>query len=248
MTVFWQDERVLCRSLKHLALRKTMDALLVPDLLRIPPTALTLTGFREWVTSDEFPEKLRATFVDGEIYLDMSKEELETHAKVKTEVCRVLANISHELDTGDFYLDGVLITNDEAGVSNNADGTFVTYESLDAGRVRAVASVRHEDQFVELEGTPDWVMEIVSGSSVHKDTVRLRAAYHRARIPEFWLIDARDEEIDFRILLWRKSGYVSAPKRNGWQRSRVFGMEFRLERQPTKFGTWKYTLHVRPIQ
>lgn len=214
-------------------------------LLHIPPRAFTLAGFREWVESDDFPEKLRVTFLGGEIILDMSKEELETHAKVKAEVCRVLANVCHELDTGDLYLDGVLIVNEEADVSNKADGTFVSYESLLAGRVRAGQSVRVEGLFVELVGTPDWVMEIVSGSSVRKDTVRLRVAYHRARIPEFWLIDARGEEIDFKILLWRKSGYVAAPSRGGWQRSRVFGREFRLERRRTRLGTWKYTLYVR---
>src|SRR5262245_28023839 len=111
-------------------------------LLHIPPTAFTLAGFREWVKSDEFPEKLRVTFINGEIFLDMSKEELETHAKVKAETCRVLLNLNHELDLGDLYLDGVLVTNKKAKVSNNPDGTLVTYESLQTGRVRAVAGVR----------------------------------------------------------------------------------------------------------
>jgi Uma2 family endonuclease len=222
-----------------------------PDLtadglyLHIPQSAFTLAGFREWVKSDELPEKLRVTFIRGEIYLDMSKEELESHAKVKAETCRVLLNLNYELDLGDLYLDGVLVTNKLAGVSNNPDGILVSYEALESGRVRAVASKREEGQFVELLGTPDWLMEIVSGSSIHKDTVQLRSAYHRARIPEFWLIDARGEEIDFKILLWRASGYVAAPKRDGWQRSRVFGREFRLERRRTRLGTWKYTLHVR---
>jgi hypothetical protein len=213
--------------------------------LHIPRDAFTLAGFRKWVLSEEFPEKLRVAFVSGEIYLDMSKEELESHAKVKAETCRVLLNLNHELDLGDLYLDGVLVTNKKAKVSNNTDGLLVTYESLEAGRVRALASAREEGQFVELEGTPDWLMEIVSGSSVRKDTIRLRTAYHRARVPEFWLIDARGEEIDFKILLWRKAGDAAAPSKDGWQRSRVFGREFRLERRRTRLGTWKYTLHVR---
>src|SRR5262245_43285486 len=86
-------------------------------LLRIPPTAFTHAGFRDWVKSDDFPDKLRVTYVDGEIYLDMSKEELETHAAVKAEISRVLMNLVVELDLGRFYLDGVLISNVEAAVS-----------------------------------------------------------------------------------------------------------------------------------
>ena len=70
-------------------------------------------------------------------------------------------------------------------------------------------------------------------------------AYHRAGIPEYWIIDARGEEIDFHILHRRKSGYASAPARGGWQRSRVFGRSFRLDRKLDEFGLWEYTLHVK---
>jgi hypothetical protein len=51
--------------------------------LRIPRNAFSLKGFREWLLSDDLPEKLRVTLVDEEIYLDMSKEEIQTHALVK---------------------------------------------------------------------------------------------------------------------------------------------------------------------
>src|SRR6266851_8355078 len=64
--------------------------------LHIPRDAFTLNGFRAWVLSDEFPEKLRVTYVDQEIYLDMSKEELQTHAVVKAEISRVLLTLSRK--------------------------------------------------------------------------------------------------------------------------------------------------------
>jgi len=35
--------------------------------LVVPPEAHTLAGFREWVTSSEFPEKVRVHFSRGEI-------------------------------------------------------------------------------------------------------------------------------------------------------------------------------------
>ena len=55
-----------------------------------------------------------------------------------------------------------------------------------------------------------------------------------------------DQEIDFQILHWRKKGYVAAPQKGGWQRSRVFGYGFRLERQRDDMGLWDYTLQVQP--
>ncbi|MCI0463439.1 MAG: Uma2 family endonuclease [Gemmataceae bacterium] len=214
--------------------------------LRIPTSACSLAGFREWVKSDEFPDEVRATFVAGEIYLDMSKEELETHNKVKGEVGRVILNLNRDLDLGEYYGDGVLVSNEEAEVSNNPDGTFFTWKALDAGRVRLVPRTTAEGQYLEIEGSPDWVMEIISDSSIKKDSQKLREAYHRAGIAEYWLIDARGEEIEFQILHWRKKGYIAAPNKEGWQRSRVFGRGFRLERSRDKRGFYRYTLHIQP--
>lgn len=213
-----------------------------PDpCLRIPARAHTLPGFRAWVFSDEFPEKLRATYLSGEVYLDLSKEEIRTHAAVKAEVFGVLWNLNQTIDFGDIYV-GVRVTNQDAEVSNNPDGVAVLWESLDSGRVTYVAK---NDRELEIAGSPDWLLEIVSDGSVVKDTQELRAAYHRARIPEYWLIDARGPEIRFQILLWRKSGYVAASVRNGWQHSRVFGRSFRLTRRRDRRGAWKYRLLVK---
>ena len=43
------------------------------------------------------------------------------------------------------------------------------------------------------------MIEIVSDSSVAKDTRRLPAAYHKAGVGEFWLVDARGPETSFTI-------------------------------------------------
>jgi Uma2 family endonuclease len=213
--------------------------------LHVPASAFTIAGFRAWAKADDFPENVRVTFIDGEIYLDMSNEEIETHVAVKGEIGRVLMNLNRELKLGKFYADGVLVSNEQANVSNNPDGLFVTYDALRVARVELVPREDATGQYIEMTGTPDWVLEVVSLSSVGKDTRRLREAYHRAGIPEYWLVDARGEEIAFHILLHRKSGYAAAPLRDGWQRSRVFGWSFRLERQRDEMGLWEYTLHVR---
>ncbi len=101
-------------------------------------------------------------------------------------------------------------------------------------------------QYVELEGTPDWVLEVVSRSSVQKDTEWLRAAYHRAGIPEYWLIDAQYDEVSFQILRRRRDRYVAVASRDGWVRSTVFGRSFRLDRRKNRMGRWSYTLDVMP--
>src|SRR5947209_6682112 len=97
-----------------------------PGFFRVPKEAHTLTGFRHWVLSDDFPEKLRVTFLGGEVYLDMGKEEIRTHAAVKSEVARVLLGVIREADFGNLYINGVLISNEDAGVSNNPDMVAVS--------------------------------------------------------------------------------------------------------------------------
>jgi Uma2 family endonuclease len=162
------------------------------------------------------------------------------------EVSRVLLNLNREDQRGEFYGDGVLVTNEAAGVSNNPDGTFALAKSLRSGYVRFVPRAGEHSQYIEIEGTPDWVMEVASDSSVGKDTQQLHAAYHRAGIREYWLIDARGDEIVFLILYGRKTGYRATPVKDGWQQSRVFGRSFRLERQHDVLGFWEYTLQVQP--
>jgi Uma2 family endonuclease len=204
-----------------------------------------MEGFREWATADDFPERVRVTYLQGEVIVDTSKEDMEDHVDPKGEIIGVLRPLCKKLKIGKFYPDGLLVTNPEAGVSNNPDSLFFSYASLEAGRVRPVPKKRTEDKYRELEGSPDWVLEIVSDSSVNKDLVRLREAYHRAGILEYWVVDARKEELFFEILVRRKTGFVAVPVRDGWQHSRVFGRSFRLERVLDDYGLRDYTLHVR---
>src|SRR5262245_48425128 len=87
----------------------------------VPPSAYTLEGFRAWATSDDFPTRGRLSFLDKEIYVDMSPEKIETHNKVKTEVSRGIANLAVKHHLGEFYSDRTLITNVDAGLSTEPD-------------------------------------------------------------------------------------------------------------------------------
>jgi len=229
---------------------KPVGPFLVPGwdipLIYIPASAATHAGFRAWATSDAFPEKLRASFINREIVIDMSPEELETHNKVKTEVYRVVGGLIRGLDLGELFSDRTLVTNRAAGLSTEPDGTFVTWASFEANRVRLVPRQDRPGQYVELEGTPDWVKEVVSRSSVRKDTEWLRESYHRAGIPEYWLIDAQFEEVSFQILRRRRDRYVAVAARGGWYHSTVLGRSFRLQRRKNRLGRWTYSLEVAP--
>jgi Uma2 family endonuclease len=135
------------------------------------------------------------------------------------------------------------VTNVEAEVSNNPDMVAVFWESLDKGVVHYLRTKK--DQEMQIEGSPDWVLEIVGNRSVAKDTRDLRHAYHRAGIREYWLVDARGEDIHFQILHWRKAGFVAAPRDAAWQRSRVFCRWYQLTRSRDRRGGWLYQLAAR---
>ncbi len=205
----------------------------------IPPTAYTLDGFRQWARSDAYPERGKITYTCGDVIVDMSPERSETHNQVKSEINGVLGPMIKRLDLGRYMPDGMWITNDEADLSNEPDAVFASWETLESGR-----AVLSSDE-LELIGTPDWVLEIVSKSSVRKDTKILVDRYHRGGIREYWIIDARGDDLQFTVLQHEEQGYVAAPAADGWTASRVFAREFRLDRQRDRVGGWQYTLHVR---
>ena len=203
----------------------------------------TLAEFREWAQSEEIPEKTRLGFYKTEVWVDMSNEQLYSHALVKSIIQTTLTTITRAERTGICFPDGVLLTNLEANVSNNPDALFVSYAALKDGRVTRTEGAR--DGYVEIVGTPDLVVEVVSSGSVRKDTVVLREAYWEAGIPEYWLVDARAENPNFRILKSTPSGYAETRKVAGWQKSAVLGKSFRLVRGSDPLGDPEFTLEVK---
>jgi Uma2 family endonuclease len=222
----------------------TPPLLLDDEIIRIPASANSLDGFREWAVSEGFPRRGRISYVGHDILIDMSPEELETHGKVKFEISRIVGNLVRQRNAGTFYPDRTLLTNRAAELSTEPDGTFVTWESLRERRVRRTPRAGQEGEYIELEGTPDWVLEVVSRSSVKKDTELLRLRYSLAGIPEYWLADARGAQLHFQILVLTADGYVASPSEGGWSRSPLFGSRFRLERSRDPLGDWQYTLQV----
>jgi Uma2 family endonuclease len=212
--------------------------------VHIPSWVQDHASFRRWVHSDEFPERTgRICYLNGEVWVDMSKEQIFTHNQVKGEFAYVLTGVIKGGRLGRFFSDGVLISNIEAALTVQPDGAFVANEGLRTGRVLLVEG--KNEGYVELQGTPDMVLEVVSESSVTKDTITLQELYWQAMIPEYWIVNARGASITFEILRHKAKGYVATRKQAGWVKSAVFGKSFRLTQQTDDLGNPEYTLAVR---
>ena len=213
------------------------------EILTIPPSGCGLEEFRRWALSDESPDHAPVFYLAGEVWIDMSKEQLFTHTWLKQRFYQVLGLVSDRKRTGKFFPDGLLLTNEDADLSGNPDGTFVSNASFRSGRVRLIEGA--EAGFVEMEGSPDMVLEVVSDSSVEKDTELLKDLYWKAGIREYWLVDARTDQLQFEIFRRTSRGYSATSKTRGWMKSNVFGQSFRLTRRADELGHPEFTLRVR---
>jgi Uma2 family endonuclease len=219
------------------------DRVLIEDRIAVPDTAFDHAGYRAWVTSEDYPERIRTTYVCGEVVVEMSPESLEAHTKVKLAITLGLGSFVRAHDLGEVYPDGALVTNEEAGVSCEPDLTFVSWAAFEEGRVRLQQRAGDPSDYIEIVGSPDLVVEIVSDSSVKKDTRLLREAYCRANVREYWLIDARGHEIAFEILSNAGDRYVSSGDVHAPQESRVLTGRWSLGRTSNRAGRFSYDLN-----
>ena len=135
------------------------------------------------------------------------------------------------------------LSHPEADLSAVPDGIFILNESVQTMRVQIVPG--SSSGYVRLQGAPDVVLEVVSDSSVQKDTVRLRELYWKAGVREYWLVDARRQPTTFEVLRHRAKGFVAVRKRQGWLRSDVLGKWFRLTQHTDPLGHPAFTVEVR---
>jgi len=211
--------------------------------VRLPAWVTDLAAFRRWVQSGEPPEGLRAHFINGEVWMDFIMEEAQTHNFVKNALYAALEPLTENL--GLFFSEGMLFTNEDAGLGTVPDAMFVSFATLDSDRAELVSGAHPEATATELTGSPDVVIEVVSRGSVEKDLELLVPKYHDAGVREYWVIDARDEDaIRFEILKRGRKGFAPVRATDGWLKSPVFGKSFRLVRREVR-GFPRYRLEVR---
>lgn len=207
--------------------------------LHIPEWVVDLQTFRDWVKADEFPEKRHASFLGGVLWVEPEMERIFSHNRVKTEYTGVLSPLVKSARSGYFLVDGVLLTNPSCGLSTEPDGLFIHFDTLTSGRTRLVEGKGGD--YVEVEGTADMVLEVVSRFSVEKDLQQLPLLYWRAGIREYWIVDARGAEPAFQILAHGPQGYVPVASKEGWLLSTVFDKTFQLRKETDQFGHPAYT-------
>ena len=210
--------------------------------LEIPGEAQNLDGFCDWAASlsESGP---RVSFWAGNIHVDMSPQDDETHAPLVGETNAVLGSLAKETAIGKYYMPPSWFTVPCAGLSTEPDGFLVRWKSLQQGRVRI-----NPTRKTEMLGAPDMVLEVVSKTSETKDLVDLVEGYAQADVGEYWIADGRRQEIDFRILLLDQTGRYrqQAPDADGWITSPTWGRFFRLQRFRNPAGMEDYRLEVRP--
>ncbi len=211
--------------------------------IEIPVWVNDLASFRRWVHSGVLPEKLPVHFLNGEVWVDFSMEELNSHNRVKSALGFALMRIIEDGGLGVYISDGMRYTSEPGGLSTEPDAAYISHATLESGRVGFQSGKL--GKATEMVGTPDFVIEVVSRSSVDKDTEWLFSHYWYAGIPEYWLIDARESEIDFDIYKRTAKGYTAARKTDGWAKSPVLNMEFRLTRKTPPGGIATYRLECR---
>jgi Uma2 family endonuclease len=201
-------------------------------------------SFQRWVHSDDYPEKLKSHFINGNVWVDLV-EEAFSHNRVKTALTFTLEGVSRAGQLGMLFSDGMRFSNDDIQFSTNPDAVFVSSESLAPGRVRFRAGQTRGAVATELVGSPDLVVEVVSPSSVDWDTESMMTNYHDAGVREYWVIDARDEVTPtFTIFRRGAKEFVAVRKTKGWVKSPVFGKSFRLTRTE-QLGLTDYVLDVK---
>lgn len=212
--------------------------------LEIPLEIGTLAEFRRWALSPEFPEKGRIDFIDGAIDVDLSPENLFFHGTIKVDCVAEVSHRVDELQLGHVLCSRSRVSNVAANLSVEPDILVISHESLEVGRVKLMpAASGDEDSYVELEGSPDLVVEIVSDGSEHKDKKRLKEAYFRAGVREYWLVDVRGDELVLQILRRGRDRFeTSAVDDDGFQPTDVLRCRYKLDRQRGPGGFWQFAL------
>jgi hypothetical protein len=212
-------------------------------VIAVPGGMEDLASFRRWTDSADCPHEFRLGWLKGDVWIDVSEEQVFSHVLLKTQITMALGTLADAEYLGLYLGSGLLLSNPVADICGNPDGTFHSYGTLRSDRVRLIEGRR--GGYTEIQGSPDMVLEVVSDSSVQKDYELLRRAYWEADIREYWLVDAR--KVPARFHLWQHGsrGYVAARRQEGWVKSTVFSKSFQLRQTQNPLGHPEFRLDVR---
>jgi Uma2 family endonuclease len=217
--------------------------------LRIPADAYTLNGFRRWMLSPGFPRRGKVSFVAGEIEVDMNAEDVLAHADPKSAIARTLLLLDDVDNLGRIMIDSTRLVNKVADLSVEPDILLCRWEAFTSGRVTIQQRQSRKRSFSEIVGSPDLVVEVLSRSSIRKDTKVLPQKYYEAGVVEYWIVDCRAEEtFKFEVLQRSSVAYeIAEADAEGFIASTAIPYRFRLTRARDPLGLWKYRLEHRAL-
>ena len=210
--------------------------------IEIPWESQTLDGFRTWVAT--FDERgPRVSFARGRVHVDMGPQSYDTHEPLVGALNAALRTLARELDLGRYFLPPSWFTHEATGLSTEPDGFLALWSSLEGKGLEI-----NPDRRTEMVGHPDMVLEVVSDTSRRKDLVEHVTDYALAGVREYWIADARQECVVFRILrLEADAAYAEiSPDGEGWISSPVWQRSFRVRRLPERAGLSDFALDIRP--
>src|SRR5215471_18025894 len=112
--------------------------------VRIPAKVHDFDAFRRWSHSRKFPERGRIDYLQGDIEVDLSPEELDRHGIFKVGLGVRLHELIADARRGWVYIDSTRIASPAAGLSVEPDVVVVLRESLQSGRVRKIRAAGKE--------------------------------------------------------------------------------------------------------
>src|SRR6266496_1137546 len=152
----------------------------------IPSWVVDFETYRRWAHSEEFPENARIAFLDGEIWVDLSREDLLTHNQVRCAFGIAICGSQRTKPQGAFVAAGMFYTNRSANLATEPDGMFYLWATMKSGRLQLTEERNHD--YMEITGSVDVVNEILSTTSERKDKQLLRELYWKAGVTEYWLV------------------------------------------------------------
>ena len=214
--------------------------------LVVPGAALSsYAAFRAWKLSDDCPGWGKFEWIGNHPRLDVMPESLLTHGFPKADLCRVLANTVAADRRGLYFTDSTTVAAPaDAGATGTGprvlcepDFVFLSHQTIASGRVTLTPKRNREGDFTEIVGPPDLVLEVLSDSSVRKDTIELPADLFALGVTEYWLADARADPPTLTVHTRGDTGFVPRPAGpDGFSRSELLGAAYRLTAQTGESG------------
>lgn len=219
----------------------------VPADLEEDEVSAGLERFRDWAHSERYPEFGKFSYIQGALEAEMSPESLHEHNFVKSCLNTEIGQLVKLTKRGQVFADRTMFVNESAGLATEPDLMFASWETFRSSQVSLRPYKGSKEGLVEVHGTPDLIVEIVSPSSTKKDKVRLKKVYFECGVPEYWLIDARGKNMDFSLFVLGEKSYTPLQANaDGYFFSSVLDQEVRFDRTPNEFVRFEYQLLFRP--